>query len=232
MSTRKADIIAAALGCISAEGIQATTMKKIAKVVGITEPALYRHYASKEEILSALVDRLAERRKAIFAEASAATAAASAVPRAAAASAALKAAAAAPAGVGSAETAAAASAPAAIRAFFSAQTRLLQDEPEMTAILFSEDVFQNYPALSGRIMEMMDDSRIWLRNELSRGSAHGEFRKPLDAESASFLLLGGFRLLVAQWRMGGRAFSLPEQGGRFVDSSLALLLKTHHSVDR
>jgi len=56
MSDRQDEIVGTALRLISEDGIQELTMKKIATAIGITEPALYRHFTSKFQILSAVVD--------------------------------------------------------------------------------------------------------------------------------------------------------------------------------
>jgi AcrR family transcriptional regulator len=57
-SDRQREIIGAALELINTQGIQELTMKRIAASVGVSEPALYRHFASKSEILSAVVDEM------------------------------------------------------------------------------------------------------------------------------------------------------------------------------
>ncbi len=57
-SDRQREIIEAALELIHAQGIQELTMKRIAAVVGVSEPALYKHFASKSDILSAVLDEL------------------------------------------------------------------------------------------------------------------------------------------------------------------------------
>ena len=66
MSDRQDEIVATALRLISEDGIQELTMKKIAAAIGITEPALYRHFTSKHQILSAVVDNMAAARSSLF----------------------------------------------------------------------------------------------------------------------------------------------------------------------
>lgn len=57
-SERQREIIDAALELIHAQGLQELTMKRIAEAIGVSEPALYKHFPSKSEILSAVVDVL------------------------------------------------------------------------------------------------------------------------------------------------------------------------------
>jgi AcrR family transcriptional regulator len=66
MSDRQEEIVSTALRLISEQGIQELTMKKIAGAIGITEPALYRHFVSKFQILSAVIDRVAYMHSTIF----------------------------------------------------------------------------------------------------------------------------------------------------------------------
>jgi AcrR family transcriptional regulator len=55
---RRGQIAEAALELVVSEGISALTVKNIARQVGVTPPALYRHYAGKTEILAAVVDHI------------------------------------------------------------------------------------------------------------------------------------------------------------------------------
>jgi len=52
---RQAQIIQAAVAIIADKGIQGLTMKNIAAVIGISEPAIYRHFTSKNDILSGII---------------------------------------------------------------------------------------------------------------------------------------------------------------------------------
>lgn len=58
---RRGEILDAALGVFGEKGYEAGTMRAIAKRVGVTEPALYRHYESKEAILADIVATAGDR---------------------------------------------------------------------------------------------------------------------------------------------------------------------------
>ncbi len=55
---RQREIIRAAFSLIADNGIQDLTIKNLGKAIGVSEPAIYRHFASKSEILSGIVDEL------------------------------------------------------------------------------------------------------------------------------------------------------------------------------
>lgn len=56
MSKRQGEIIAAALELTASGGIQNLTIKNLAESLGITEPAIYRHFRSKSEIVKGLIN--------------------------------------------------------------------------------------------------------------------------------------------------------------------------------
>jgi len=55
---RQQEIISTALDLINEKGIQGLTIKNLSKKLGITEPAIYRHFENKIQILVALLDLL------------------------------------------------------------------------------------------------------------------------------------------------------------------------------
>lgn len=55
LSKRQNEIINAAIQIIAANGIQGLTTKVLAAAVGVSEPALYRHFKNKTEIIRLLI---------------------------------------------------------------------------------------------------------------------------------------------------------------------------------
>jgi AcrR family transcriptional regulator len=53
---RQKEIIDVALHLIDSKGIQGLTIKNLAKEIGISEPAIYRHYENKIQILLSILD--------------------------------------------------------------------------------------------------------------------------------------------------------------------------------
>jgi len=60
ISDRQQEIIEATIELINSKGIQGFTIKNISKIVGVSEPAIYRHFDSKTAILVTLLDLLKE----------------------------------------------------------------------------------------------------------------------------------------------------------------------------
>lgn len=61
VTDRKGQIIREATRLFSEDGYDKVTIKQLADACGITEPALYRHYPSKEAIYDSVLDSIEER---------------------------------------------------------------------------------------------------------------------------------------------------------------------------
>jgi TetR/AcrR family fatty acid metabolism transcriptional regulator len=61
VTTRQQEIMEVAIKLMAQRGIQQVTMKNIAKRLGISEPAIYRHFESKMAILLAILVQFKER---------------------------------------------------------------------------------------------------------------------------------------------------------------------------
>ncbi|MFU8844408.1 MAG: TetR/AcrR family transcriptional regulator [Bacteroidales bacterium] len=56
LTDRQKEIIETSIELIAEKGIQGLTMKNLSKSIGISEPAIYRHYENKIEILKSILD--------------------------------------------------------------------------------------------------------------------------------------------------------------------------------
>ena len=72
--SRRDQILDAAMQCFASAGFRGTTTREIASRVGITEAALYRHFASKEALYAAIIARKIEGSDPIVAHEAAAAA--------------------------------------------------------------------------------------------------------------------------------------------------------------
>ena len=60
MTSRQEEIIDRSIEIIAAKGIQGLTIKNLSREIGISEPAIYRHFESKTDILLAILDKFNE----------------------------------------------------------------------------------------------------------------------------------------------------------------------------
>ena len=66
LSNRQQEIIETAIRVISRKGIQELTIRNLSRELGISEPAIYRHFESKSDILAAMLEFLHSDTIAIF----------------------------------------------------------------------------------------------------------------------------------------------------------------------
>jgi AcrR family transcriptional regulator len=66
-ATRRTEILDAALDLFADQGFQGTSVREIARVVGVNEATLYHYFKSKAEILEAIIDVLLKDRGVVFA---------------------------------------------------------------------------------------------------------------------------------------------------------------------
>jgi len=60
LTERQTEIIDKSIDIIGTKGIQGLTIKNLSKVIGISEPAIYRHFDSKTSILICILDNFME----------------------------------------------------------------------------------------------------------------------------------------------------------------------------
>ena len=66
LTQRQHQIMTVSLELISSNGIQGFTIKKLSEKIGISEPAIYRHFKNKEEILKTILLSFFEKTKEKF----------------------------------------------------------------------------------------------------------------------------------------------------------------------
>jgi len=66
LTDRQLEIVQTSIQLIAQKGIQGLTLKNLSKEIGISEPAIYRHYENKIEILISILDYFIEHTMGIF----------------------------------------------------------------------------------------------------------------------------------------------------------------------
>ncbi len=63
MTQRQSDILQESIKLIADKGIQGLTIKNLANAIGVTEPAIYRHFENKQKILIGILSLLKNNRE-------------------------------------------------------------------------------------------------------------------------------------------------------------------------
>jgi len=66
VGSRRQQIIETVLELVAAQGAEAVTFQLVADAIGVTQPAVFRHFPTKEAMWLAVMDWLEERLVAIF----------------------------------------------------------------------------------------------------------------------------------------------------------------------
>lgn len=188
---RQLEIIDTALEIISEEGIQRLTIKNISKKIGISEPAIYRHFDSKINILMSVLDMLKNDSSKIFESKLSGTT--NSIDK--------------------------------ISDLFFEHFRMFVKKPEFTAVLFSEELFQNETRLKDKVSEVIEYNNKILTEIIVSGQERNELRKDLKAEYIAIMIMGTLRLYVKKWQFSKFRFNLEEEGKQIINMIKVLIGK-------
>ena len=110
-----------------------------------------------------------------------------------------------------------------IGSLFEGSLRLFNENPSITAAIFSEELFQNNDRLSSEVRSIMELSQEGLKDMIRCGQAEGTIRKDQEDEQLSLVVMGTFRLLVTRWRLTSRSFDIIDEGRKLWNTMRALL---------
>jgi AcrR family transcriptional regulator len=191
LTQRQEEIVKASIETISEKGIQHLTIKNIAKKLGFSEPAVYRHFKSKMDILVAIITQFKISSKML--------------------STTLK-----RDGLTSLDK---------IGQLYSSTFEQFTKTPELTAVLFSEEIFQHEEMLSKIVTKIMDNHQSLLEGIIADGQKVGEIRDDIPYDQLAIILMGSLRLLVTRWKLKKHNFSLIDEGDHLVDNLTKILSK-------
>ncbi len=177
LTERQKEIIETAIKLIDEGGIQHLTMKQIAGRLGITEPAIYRHFTSKADILCSMLEQFKFRSKGHLKKARSTD-------------------------VSNLKK---------VEAIFLEHAGQFSERPHMTAVVFSEEAFQDDEQLADTIFSVMNATREGMAEILAAAQHAQEIRGDIPAEHLALMILGTLRLLVKRWRLSKYGFDLRQE---------------------
>ena len=188
LTSRQKQIINASINIISNGGIQELTMKNLSNALGLSEPALYRHFESKQDILLTMLNTFKYENRIInrniLSEGN--------------------------------------SGLVHLKEILTGIFNKFQQNPAISAIIFSEELFQNESMLVNLIMEIMETNVSFFKEIIDEGQKDSSIRKDIAPEELSIIIMGSVRQLVTLWRLSGFGFNLIDSGKKLL-STLELL---------
>lgn len=187
---RQNQIIQESIQLIAEKGIQGLTIKNISKAIGITEPAIYRHFESKNDIILGIISTM---KSSTDAELSNINENNPTIDK--------------------------------IKKMIQGHTNRFIKNPSLTAIIFSEEIFNNNSILAKPIRIMMKLNQNKLIAMIEKGQASREIRVDIKAEQISLMVIGSFRFLVSKWHIMNFDFDLKKDVDEMLNA-IEIVLKT------
>lgn len=184
LSRRQRQIIDNSIKIISERGIQELTMKNLSSELGISEPAIYRHFENKQKILITVLKSFKHENKLIN----------ESIPL-------------------EGET--------ALQLLQGAIIRIIEKfikNPAISAVIFSEEIFQNQSELSKMVLSIMNSNFEFFTELMQRGHADKSIRSDIGSKELSVIVMGSVRYLVTVWRLSGFSLDLNESGNKLLKS--------------
>lgn len=175
---RQKEIIDVSIKIIAEKGIQQLTIKNISKSMGISEPAIYRHFDGKMDILLAILSHFKKNSHIISAK------------------------------IISNKT----SSIKQIESIFINHFKQFAANPALTAVIFSEEIFQNDKRLAEQVNLIMQLNQNMIIKIIEKGQQNNEIRSDISKKHLSIIIMGALRLIVAKWRLSKYSFDLEQEG--------------------
>ncbi len=181
------EIIKIAVHIVSEESIHKLTMKNISSSLGVSEPALYRHFKSKHDILLAIIETLEDfftypeylNDNSID----------------------------------------------QISTFVINRYAKFIKDPKISKLIISDAIFSDNEELHTRLNNIMEATRIYLRNIIREGQNKGELTNNMPPISICRIILGAMRLLITQWYSKKYSFDLDKKGIELWEEIKTLITK-------
>lgn len=180
---RQNQIIQESIQLIAQKGIQGLTIKNISKAIGISEPAIYRHFENKNEIILGIISVLKD---TTGEEINAETEKENTFDL--------------------------------IKKMIQGHTNRFIKNPSLTAIVFSEEIFNNSSILFTPICAMMKMNQNKLISMIEKGQGDGDIRGDINATQISLMVIGSFRFLVSKWHLMDFDFNLKVEVDELLNS--------------
>ena len=101
--------------------------------------------------------------------------------------------------------------------------RFFTEKPAVTAVIFSESIFQNDSRLAREVFKLLRMHEEALYCIVEKGRERGEIKKTIHKKELSRIIIGSIRYTVTTWRLSHFAFVLMKEGKIMVEALKDLL---------
>ena len=177
---RQSQIIDTAINIIHQHGYSYLSIRELANQVGISQPALYRHFTNKDAIILGILDRMMQLGTSIKQKLETVN-----NPK------------------------------EKIKQFILGHIEFLQENPEMTSVIFSEDIFQDNVQAKSKLKTILD-YRCQILTEIIAEAKNNGVVVDISPQDLSMLIIGYLRLVILNWRLNNFQDSLMERVNQMI----------------
>ncbi len=105
-----------------------------------------------------------------------------------------------------------------IKSIFTHNVQYFNEKPAVTAVIFSEGIFQNDAHLSKEVFILLEMHERALNCIIERGQKQNEIRNDIDEKELTRVFIGSIRYVVKKWRLSGFSFDLNAEFALILDS--------------
>jgi len=87
------------------------------------------------------------------------------------------------------------------------QLEILKQNPYLTAILFQEEIFNEYPEIKERFSKSREKNEKKIKEIIERGKQEGIIAPEIDPDTIAIFYMGSLRLIVLKWRDSNFSYS-------------------------
>ena len=179
---RQSQIIDTAINIIHQHGYSYLSIRELANQVGISQPALYRHFTNKDAIILGILDRMMQLGTSIKQKLETVN-----NPK------------------------------EKIKQFILGHIEFLQENPEMTSVIFSEDIFQDNVQAKSKLKTILD-FRCGILTEIITEAKQNGMIVDVDPQDLSMLIIGYLRLVILNWRLNNFQDSLTDRVNKMINT--------------
>lgn len=110
-----------------------------------------------------------------------------------------------------------------IENLFLGNFRYFSEHPSVTAVIFSESIFQNDGKLAQEVHCLLDMHETALKCAIQRGQKEGEICERIPENDLVRIIIGSMRYVVTKWRLSNFDFDLANEGVMMFTSLKKLL---------
>ncbi|HSH51387.1 MAG TPA: TetR/AcrR family transcriptional regulator [Bacteroidales bacterium] len=106
--------------------------------------------------------------------------------------------------------------------FFNMIFGIFSANPSLVSVIFAEEIFQNEPTLSAKVLEIQMTNEVLIKKML-KGLSLNSKQSNYNSDIFTTILFGSVRLLVRKWKLSSYSFNLMQKGEKLIDTVLNLL---------